>query len=299
MRKPTVSVGLPVHNGELYISEAIDSVLKQDFGDLELVISDNASCDATEEICRDYAYRDPRVSYSRLDENQGAARNYNRVFAMSRGTYFKWAAHDDVLRPQFLQRCIETFDAAERAGREIAIVHPRSLFIDEAGAVIGSDWDRMQATSRWPALRVFATLQSMNMAAAVFGLMPRELVSRTGLIRSFAASDYVFMLEAAMLGEIVQIEDVLFHRRVHPGMSREANKTKKEVLLWFDPTARSRLSMRQRLYLEYLKSTVSLRTLPPIDRGTCAVAAILSVIVKRFRVNAGWLRNRLLESMRR
>jgi hypothetical protein len=151
----------------------------------------------------------------------------------------------------------------------------------------------MHAVSKWPALRVFKTLQSMNMAAAIFGLMPKDVVGRTGLIRSFVASDYVFLVEAAMLGEIVQLEDVLFLRRVHPGMSRKANVTKMEVLRWFDPTARSHLSMRQRLYLEYVKATAGFDGLPAGQRCACAIAAISGVIVRRLRVNVGRLRRQL------
>jgi len=52
---------MPVYNGERYLKAALDSVLAQTFRDFELIISDNASTDATEEICREYAARDPRI----------------------------------------------------------------------------------------------------------------------------------------------------------------------------------------------------------------------------------------------
>ena len=60
-RTPRVSVGLPVHDGEAFLGAAIESVLGQTFEDLELVITDNASEDATPEICRQYQSMDPRV----------------------------------------------------------------------------------------------------------------------------------------------------------------------------------------------------------------------------------------------
>ena len=71
-RNVTASIGLPVYNGEQFLAQAIESVLAQTLGDFELVISDNASTDATEDICRRYAARDARVRYHRLGENVGA-----------------------------------------------------------------------------------------------------------------------------------------------------------------------------------------------------------------------------------
>src|SRR3974377_1117825 len=102
MPVPKVSIGLPVYNGENYLRLAIDSILTQDYTDFELIISDNASADATQEICREYTARDCRIRYYRNKINIGASGNYNRVFELARGGLFKWAAHDDVHLPAFL-----------------------------------------------------------------------------------------------------------------------------------------------------------------------------------------------------
>src|SRR5215207_1517689 len=107
---PRVSVGLPVYNGENYLAEAIDSVLAQTYQNFELIISDNASTDSTEEICRDYAARDRRIRYFREPQNRGAAWNFNHTFELARGEYFKWVAHDDVIGPQYLARTVDQLD---------------------------------------------------------------------------------------------------------------------------------------------------------------------------------------------
>ena len=70
---PMVSIGMPIYSGERYIREALDSLLAQTFTDFELIISDNASSDRTESICREYAERDARIIYFRQEENIGAA----------------------------------------------------------------------------------------------------------------------------------------------------------------------------------------------------------------------------------
>src|SRR5215213_6401610 len=91
-----VSIGLPVYNGDRFLARSLDSLLAQTMPDFELIISDNASSDGTAEICRAYARRDRRIRCVRNEHNLGVYRNFNRVFQLSSGKYFKWAAADDV-----------------------------------------------------------------------------------------------------------------------------------------------------------------------------------------------------------
>src|SRR5215212_2547350 len=107
MSVPQVSLGVPVYNGEKYLAEALESLLQQDYADFEIIISDNASTDGTEEICRNFAGRDKRIRYYRNETNIGASPNYNRTFELARGRYFKWCAHDDVCLPAFVRRAAE------------------------------------------------------------------------------------------------------------------------------------------------------------------------------------------------
>ena len=118
---PHVSVGLPVYNGERYLRQAIESIQSQT--DLELIISDNASTDATEGICREYATRDPRVRYYRSDQNRGAAWNHNRVVELARGEYFKRQCHDDYCDTTFLEKCL----AVIHSNPDVVLCYPRSF----------------------------------------------------------------------------------------------------------------------------------------------------------------------------
>jgi glycosyltransferase involved in cell wall biosynthesis len=71
-----ISVCLPVRNGASRLESVVRSVLTQDHENLELVISDNASVDATEELCRDLAAEDKRIVYVRQPENIGLLNNF-------------------------------------------------------------------------------------------------------------------------------------------------------------------------------------------------------------------------------
>ncbi len=282
-----VSIGIPVYNGENFIEKAIESILDQDFGDFELNISDNASADGTENICRRYAMLDSRIRYERLPENRGASYNYNRVFRMSQGKYFKWAAHDDLVKPLFLSRCVARFEESEDS---ISVVYPRAEFVDEDGETIAADKDRQRADSDYAFVRAFRMLQAMNMAACVFGLFDRSKLEKTTLIGSFGASDYALLLQASFFGSIVQLEgEPLFQRRIHPEISRFANRSHADVLKWFDPSAKSRLSERHRLYLEYLKSPYLVKDIGVVTRMIllASVAGGIVVNTARWRLGGG------------
>ncbi|MCR8726837.1 glycosyltransferase family 2 protein [Frigidibacter sp. ROC022] len=294
---PAVSFGMPVYNGARYLSEALDSLLAQDFPDFEIIISDNASTDETPDICASYAARDTRIKYYRLDHNHGAAFNYNRVFELSSGRYFKWAAHDDLIRPAFLSRCLEIFENHSQDSPPPAIVYPGSAFIDEAGKLVGPDIKVMHTLARQPWARAFHTVQNMGMAAPVFGLFAREALERTRLIDSFIASDYVLMFEAGLLGTIVRFNETLFLRRVHPGMSRLANTKKRDVLKWFSPSAKQRLPTRQRLFIEYHRSVWGRKEIGFFGKIACSVALSLGVWFHRIRVLQGYYRRKAMSRL--
>src|ERR1700726_3052082 len=132
---PLVSIGIPVFNAQRYLREALDSLIAQDYENIELVISENASTDGTAAICREYAARDPRVRYERAEMNQGAVWNFNRVYSLARGTYFMWAAFDDLRAPSYVRRCVERLEAQPSA----VLCCTDVRLIDEAGRRIQPD----------------------------------------------------------------------------------------------------------------------------------------------------------------
>ncbi len=94
-KHPKVSIGMPVYNGDDFIRRALDSVLNQTFTDFEVIISDNASDDETEIICREYAAKDDRISYFRQKTNIGGTDNFLFVLNKAQSSYFSFLAHDD------------------------------------------------------------------------------------------------------------------------------------------------------------------------------------------------------------
>jgi glycosyltransferase involved in cell wall biosynthesis len=288
---------MPVYNGERHLAEAVDSILVQDFHDFELIISDNASTDATQDICEAYARRDSRIKYSRLPENLGAARNFNRVVHMSMGEFFKWAAHDDRLHSAFLSRCVDAFQEFETPP---GVIYPKAEFIDEDGHCTGPDPSRMQASSNHSFVRAFQVIQGMAaVAVAVSGLFDAQTLKKTGLHGSFFATDRVILLQTALLGKVIQLEgEPLFQRRLHPGISSLANVSAQERLRWMDPQARTTLSPAAKIVFEYLRSPFRMSDLNWLQKTFCIPSIIAGVALRGARVPLGRYRRRLASRLR-
>jgi glycosyltransferase involved in cell wall biosynthesis len=251
---PKVSIGLPVYNGERFLREALDSILSQTFEDFELIISDNASTDKTEEICREYTAKDMRIRYYRNEKNLGAAKNYNRVFELSNGKYFKWAAHDDICAPTYLERCIEVLDE----NPSVVLCYPKTIIIDEYGNHIEKYFDNLHLNYPKPHERFkhfHICYRSPRRCNPLLGLIRASVLKKTPLIQNYIASDMILLGELALLGEFYEISEYLFFRRDHRQTSVKANPTYYERTLWFDPQKKGKILLPSwRWFCEYIIS---------------------------------------------
>lgn len=212
MRAGLVSVGLPVYNGARYLRQTLDSLLAQTYQNYEIIISDNASEDETEAICRVYEARDPRVRYYRSEQNKGPFWNYKRVYELASGEYFMWHAHDDLRDPRCLSLCVDAFcrnpnavmccmdvTVIDENGRELPdlpiyrVYHPTGATMYErlrsiARSRIGTDYYALFKTAIIPSTR--------------FG----EIMVWGG--------DTVFTAEVCMRGDVIAVPEKLFHYRL-------------------------------------------------------------------------------------
>ena len=219
---PVLTMGLLVYNGEQYLAETIDSLLAQTFEDFELVISDNASTDATEEICRSYAERDPRIRYIRQAENIGAMENFNFLFSQARGRYFKWAAADDLVAPTFLARCIEVLDTRP----DYVLCHTSTVTIGASGMELPNDIIRSSGVAErggavkrrnaYPPWQRFRDVLLGNSAVMDFwGVFRTDVLRKTGLLRPVVGYEKVLIAILSLYGRIAEIPEQLFAYRVH------------------------------------------------------------------------------------
>jgi len=260
---PRVSVGMPVYNGERYLREAVDSILHQTYTDFELIISDNGSCDATEQICRHYASIDNRVRYIRSESNRGPSWNFRRVFELAEGEYFKWLSHDDVCDPRLLERCVDALDATPAA----ILCCARLAFLDENTSSVTPYEVQRPLNSPKPHQRYYRILLDSSWAYEIHGLIRSKVLRETPLIASYPSSDFPLLAQLALIGPFIEIPEHLSFQRLHPTQSTNLDRFSRAE--WFNPGCNGRLTFPQwRLFWEYLRC-IRVTPLPVVERLWC------------------------------
>jgi glycosyltransferase involved in cell wall biosynthesis len=229
-RTPSVSVCLPVYNGETYVGEAIGSICEQTFEDIEVIISDNASTDGTQALCREAATHDSRVRYFRGDTNRGLAWNWNRAFELATGRYVVWIGHDDLMAPDYIRQCVEGI----QQDTDTLLCFTNANYIDGEGSVMQRVDPPNPGAAETPSERFHCILYDGN-CNPIFGLMNTQFLKQTRLHAGYADSDRVLLAEMGFRGRFCKIPDYLFSRRMH-SFQTTAIMDRWERTLIFDPS---------------------------------------------------------------
>jgi glycosyltransferase involved in cell wall biosynthesis len=226
---PILSIGVPVFNGEPYITQSLASILGQTFTNFEVIVSDNASTDGTGDICRSHEVRDKRIRYSRNSTNIGLLLNFRRVLDLATGKYFMWAACDDYWSPNYVETllaCLQQHPEAVLAAGRIHFVDPSGL---ERTDILPDD---PPAPGMRPHVDTAKQLLSQNAFGWLHGVFRREALIRLSgrfFRDSEWGSDVVFLLELCLGHTLVGSRDAVMHKRMIPG---KGPRTPRELARW-------------------------------------------------------------------
>ncbi|WP_310485012.1 glycosyltransferase [Chamaesiphon sp. VAR_48_metabat_403] len=211
-KQPFLTIGIPIYNGERYIRESLDSIISQDYSNLEIIISDNCSTDKTKDICLEYADRDSRIKYYEQETNLGATANFNFILKLATGTFFTWAAYDDYLATSYVRKCIEKMQQ-----------HPTAIgccseinFVNEDGT-IRTAWTQSYSNIDSLDKNVVGRVRELTNKVgwyAIYSIFKTDVLRQTSLCQSRYADDVLLLLELLLLGEIVKVPEYLFYYRV-------------------------------------------------------------------------------------
>ena len=241
---PVVSIGMPVYNGERYLTGALDSLLAQTYSDFELVIADNASTDLTEAICREYAKSDARIRYVRNSANLGVVENFNNVFRLSGGTYFKWAGHDDLCEPEFLASCVQALaddpgvvlacsriGGIDADGNKIVI---RAMPGPGQGIVEGKHLDmtaRISPSSPDPVSRWRYMMRNLWWTPHLYGVIRADVLARTPLHPAHYMGDHILLSELALHGRFTEVPQELLYIRIAATKTSRASSARERAIV--------------------------------------------------------------------
>jgi glycosyltransferase involved in cell wall biosynthesis len=233
---PQVSIGMPVYNGAQYIREALDTLLDQSFADFELIISDNASTDATESICREYAAREARISYVRQKSNIGAPANFHYVLECAVGRYFMWAACDDRWSRDWLEKMYGALSEPD-----VGMAFGQVAHIDAEGRAMNHPANGVtfvygySTSSVVRRLMFYLDFEGLGKANSIYSAYKRELLGPlTAMWREMIEGrllyDFTIIYHCLKFTKIKQVNQATLFKRVHRE-SEGASQTGQDVSL--------------------------------------------------------------------
>lgn len=207
MDQPIVSVVMSVHNGQDFLRDAIDSILRQTFSDIEILIVDDASTDATRDILASFS--DPRVRLFFSESNRGLTRNLNHLIREARGVYIARMDHDDISLPHRLAQQVSFLDR----NQEIGLVGASAELIDALGRKLGV------VSKPETHEEIVAHFVHSNCVIHPTAMIRRTVLDRVGLYdEGFRyAQDYDLWLRISEISRVHNLPDVLLRYRVHAG----------------------------------------------------------------------------------
>ena len=252
-KSPRVSIGLPVYNGDRYLEQTLNSVLKQTFTDFVIYIADNASTDNTEEICKQYATQDSRIVYNRHPVNIGAAGNYERCFLPAKSEFFRWQNADDTIEPRLIEKCLRVLDE----NPDVVLTYGKTHIIEDEGDVVSEYDDNLALMQDDPSQRFKMCLQNIKLQNLMYGLIRREQLVNTSRMQAFVSADINLIAELSLYGKFFEIQEHLFNRRIHEECSSWDMKDAEKLRIFFNPQKKSKLSFQTwRHFFEFYKAVI-------------------------------------------
>jgi len=201
-----VSIGIPTYERVATLERALASAAGQTHRELEIVVSDNGSGDATRALCEGWAARDGRVRYLRQEVNRGPIANFNAVIAALRGEYVLLLADDDWLDPGHVERCVA--ELAARPDHAVVAGLPRHV---RGGAVVG-DGQALTVDADDPRVRVRRYLARVEDNGAFYGVMRRSALQGAGPMRDVLGSDWLLMAGVVFAGKLRTLPQARINR---------------------------------------------------------------------------------------
>ena len=227
-----VTVGMPVYNGARTLRPVLDSIVAQSYRKFRIVISDNSSTDATETICREFAAKDPRISYVRQSSNVGADANFSFVLDQADTEYFMWAAADDIRSTDFIEENLRFLDGhPDFVGSTCRVRFEGSAY----DPVRMGDETRDEQDQLDRILNFFGVWHANGRFYSLFRTATVRKAQLSG--PAFVGKDWVFVIRLLQHGKLKRLDcgSVELGRKGVSNSSEAFSKFRTGAICWFVP----------------------------------------------------------------
>ncbi|WDP88654.1 MAG: glycosyltransferase family 2 protein [Desulfobacter sp.] len=265
---PLVTIGMPVYNEEKFLSATIRSILEQDYSNIELIISDNASSDTTENICKNWCKKDKRVKYIRNKKNIGAIKNFYQVSENAKGEYFMFAGGHDRWSRNYISECLNVLEKSQAS----VLAFPSIRWIDKNGLELNKDTPFYDTRGCDPIIRFFHVL--WGPMTPIYGLIRTDKLKEVRLDLEIIGADLIILTELCFIGPFTYVPDAIWYRRSQLGQeSRKQRVQRYNKQLFEKGSLFSKLFPNLKIPFELLKSILN------AEFNLADKAAILSLCI--------------------
>lgn len=211
MTLPLVSICIPNYNYGLYVGKAIQSAINQSYENVEIVVIDNASTDNSIEVINSFKQNN-KVKIFENTENIGALRNFNKSFELSKGDYVVFLSSDDMLKPKFVEKCVQVFEKYD-----VGMVGTEMALIDKDDNILGEYIPFYDDNYIIPGIKQAKVFLMGNCFGSNQVLIERSVLEKVGLFdgRFGAASDWHLWFRICLQSDIAYLKEQLTTLRLH------------------------------------------------------------------------------------
>jgi glycosyltransferase involved in cell wall biosynthesis len=224
---PRVTACVPAYNSAKFVAKTLEALQAQDYPNLEVLISDDASSDGTAEICQELAKHCDYFHVTIQQRRLGWIANTNTLLLRATGAYVFILPHDDIPHPIYVSRLVDELEGKPEAILAYADTKVSYSDVDDSSkqTIIASYSGMSSATDKISRARCAARYQRdlldrrwPNVLTMVFrGLFRREAISMTGgLHRNFSGefgADWTWLFHLALLGNFIHVPETLIEKR--------------------------------------------------------------------------------------
>lgn len=213
-----MAVAVPVRDGGKTLESALRSIVNQTHKNLEIVISDNASTDATADICTRFARADARIRYVRQPTLLPANENFRFAFEQCQSDWFMWASHDDVRDSNYIEVLLSGF--ASNPDATLTFTDTK-VFSDPSGSMEGFPSGVTPSSTRGVPFPERYSLTVRNAASQFYGLYRAEVVRTHRWPTLPVGHDWMLLMWAVSIGDAIYVPGSTFRQYV-PAAPRDA-----------------------------------------------------------------------------
>lgn len=216
---PIVSVCIPTYNRAVSLKTTLESVINQDYPNLEVIVLDNASTDNTQAMVEKLSESDSRIYYYRNKVNIGAANNFNKVIRLASNEYCMWLADDDWLDPNYISVCLNAFEP------DVALVSGSCEFVSNGQRIFQGQ--SINLVFKNPLIRIFLYYLQVGDNSIFYGIQRKSKLGKSYL-KDVMGSDWFFMATIIYQGKVITVNNTCMHRFAE-GASNDLGKLARSI----------------------------------------------------------------------